>query len=235
MKYPFLPDSQARRRRITYKDLFDANLIFEKTDRAYDQDWIVAKKFVNWDNLSSLSRKEVMLRVVTFLNRWKSRLKRTWKLVDAIIEAHRDSIPYLIALENECLWDLDFEKKLLVGDHSMKTSEAIYSVFKRFRDIGYRLRETAASKLLHMINPNLFIMWDTKIAKAYKVSKTPTGYTYEFLPIMEEKLNQVINSYMEDFKRIREEAIYKLNSYRPYKTLVKLLDEFNWVEYTLMK
>lgn len=77
-------------------------------------------------------------------------------------------------------------------------------------------------------------MWDTKIAKAYNVSKTPTGYTYEFLPIMEEKANQVITSYMEDFNTNRDEAIFKLNSYKPHKTLVKLLDEFNWVEYTLM-
>jgi len=235
MRNRFLPDSPARRRKITYKDLFDANLIFENTDRAYNQDWIVAKRFVDWDNLSSLPRKEIMSRVVKFLNRWKSHLPKSWKLVDAIIEAHRDTTIYFKATVNEDLWDLDLDKTLQVGNDFVKTSDAIYYVFKIFRDIGYHLRETAASKLVHMIGPNLFIMWDRKIAKAYNVSRTATGYTYEFLPIMKEKTNQVINSYMDDFNTNREETIFKLNSYRPHKTLVKLLDEFNWVEYTLMK
>jgi len=204
MNNRFLPDSHARRRKITYKDLFEANLIFENSGRAFDQAWILARKFVDWENLSTLPRKEIMLRVIKFLNRWKSRLKKTWLLVDAIIDAHHDSIPYIHALQSECLWELDLDKELKIKNDSLKTSGAITFVFKRFRDIGYHLRETAASKLLHMINPNLFIMWDKKIAEAYNVSRTPTGYTYEFLPIMKEKANQVINSYIEDSNTSRE-------------------------------
>jgi hypothetical protein len=33
-----------------------------------------------------------------------------------------------------------------------------------------------------MLNPCLFIMWDTAIADVHEVPKNPKGYVYEFMP-----------------------------------------------------
>ena len=75
-------------------------------------------------------------------------------------------------------------------------------------------------------------MWDNNIMKAYGVKGTPRDYVFHFLPLMKEFSNQVIESYSKDLDVTREEAIDTLNKYRPDKTLVKLLDEYNWITYT---
>lgn len=222
----------AGERRITYKDVFTANRVFEDSTQAYDSDWVEAKKFVKWAELSTLPRSVVMQDVVGFLNRWKSRLPKTFELVDAVQGAHRDVLSDLKALEGLTLWDYDPAELVLVGGQQVEAHVVIFEVFQRFTGIGHRARETAASKLLHMLNPSLFIMWDTAIADAYGVSKTPDGYVYEFMPLMKEKANQVIASYREDFQTTRDETVARLNAYRPYKTLTKLLDEYNWIQYT---
>jgi hypothetical protein len=72
-------------------------------------------------------------------------------------------------------------------------------------------------------------MWDNGIIEHYKVRKNSYGYVYEFLPLMKEKLNQVIISYMEEFNVSRTEATKQLNNYKKQKTLLKLLDEYNWL------
>ena len=234
MKSRFLAESDARRKKITYKDIFEANNLFEKSERAYNQDWVSAHRFIDWDNLYLLSDREVMTRVIKFLNRWKSRIKKDYRAVEAIKNAHKNSIIYIKAIENESLWDLNYDKEFHINNDFYKLLEVIFIIFNRFRDIGYHIRETAATKLLHHINSKLFIMWDRKIAEAYKVKRTPYNYVYEFLPIMNEKINQVIDSYIQDLHINRNEAINALNSYRPYKTLIKLLDEYNWINYTFL-
>lgn len=127
---------------------------------------------------------------------------------------------------------MNLKKEVYIDDNKLQVGDLLYHVFKRFRDIGYHLREVTSSKLLHHINPNLFIMRDNKIMKAYGVKGTPRDYVFHFLPLMKEFLNQVIESYSKDLDVTREEAIDTLNKYRPDKTLVKLLDEYNWITYT---
>ena len=217
---------------INYKDIFEASGLFVSLPNNFNKEWIHAKKFVDWANLGLLSDKEIMNRVVKFLNQWSSHIKKDINVVKGIKSAHQESKIYIDALLNENLWDLDLSKRIMVQGTPSETSDVIYRVFKRFRDIGYHLREVATSKLLHHIQPNLFIMWDNKIMNAYGVKKTPEDYVYTFMPYMKDKANEVINSYVKDFGVSREEALEKLNAYKTHKTLVKLLDEYNWIQYT---
>lgn len=217
---------------LSYLDVFKANDLFRRLPNTFDREWIHAKKFVDWDNLYNLSDEEVMRRVVKFLNRWSSHIPKRIEVVHGIKEAHRDSLPYLDALRNENLWDIDFNKEIIVYNKKYSSGELILNVFKFFRDIGYHLREVAASKLLHHINPNLFIMWDNKIMKKYGVKRSAHSYAYDFLPQMKTLLNEVIDSYMQDNDVDRSTAILELNSHSKHKTMVKLLDEYNWINYT---
>ena len=73
------------------------------------------------------------------------------------------------------------------------------------------------------------MIWDNGIIGHYGLLKNCEGYVYKFLPLMKEKLNQVIQSYMNDFSVDRTEAVAQLNSYRKHKTVLKLLDEYNWL------
>jgi len=222
----------AREKVITYQDVFEANRLFETLPNTFNREWLHVKKFVDWQNLHELTDKEIMRRVVNFLNQWSSHIKKTPEVVIGIKEAHRDSLSYLKMIQAETLWDLNLEKKMIINNNEFKLGEILHHIFKRYRDIGYHLREVASSKILHHINPNVFIMWDNRIIRAYNVKRTSADYVYDFLPLMKEKTNQVIESYVRDYKLDRDEAINKLNSYREHKTLVKLIDEYNWITYT---
>jgi len=83
-----------------------------------------------------------------------------------------------------------------------------------------------------MINPSLFVMWDNSICKVCGVKRGPVEYVYGFIQLMKRKTNEIIESYIEDKKCNREQAVAALNQFRPLKTLVKVLDEYNYMKYT---
>jgi hypothetical protein len=49
---------------------------------------------------------------------------------------------------------------------------------------------------------------------------------------MKQKANDAIASYMKEKKCSRSEAIQAINSFRKWRPLAKLLDEYNWVTYS---
>jgi len=89
-------------------------------------------------------------------------------------------------------------------------------------------------QILHTILPNFFVMWDDKI-KTLTVGGGRNGrtYSYEFLPKMQQELNEAIESCMSDMKLDRKNAIKYIREHCGYETLAKLADEHNYVKYTL--
>lgn len=222
----------ARTRKITYKELFETCGEFESDEEAYDEAWVQARKFVDWKNLHSLSPEEIENRVILFLNRWACRLPKDTRLAIRIKDAYQQSIPFLNALNNETLQDFDLNKRKTVEEREYANGEIALEIFRKFCAIGYNFREVAASKVLHMINPCLFIMWDTSICEAYGVKKSPSEYVYDFIPLMKLKANEVLQSYMDAKKCTRQEALNAIVNFKPGKTLAKLLDEYNYIKYT---
>lgn len=227
-----------RKSKIAYQDLFDASEIFRKDPDARSQSWIQARRFVDWKNLHNLSTKEVRRRVIGFLNDWHCRLPSTDELAEEIKETYQRTIPFLKALENETLQDIEFEGKKQVDGKEYSNREILVEVFENFCKIGYKFRGVAASKLLSLINPNLFVMWDISICNTYGIrapsepSARDPQYVPEFLPLMKLKVNSVIDSYTKDKKCSRREAIDAINSQQEFRPLAKLLDEYNWVTYS---
>jgi len=158
-------------------------------------------------------------------------------MAERIKEAYRKSIPFLRVLENETLENLDFEKKTDIDGKEYVNEEILQKVFADFCQVGYKFKGVAASKVLSLINPHLFVMWDTRICKAYGIRDPSTPYVRDeqyaspFMPLMKQKANQVITSYMKDKKCSREEAINTINHFRQWRPLAKLLDEYNWMRY----
>lgn len=223
---------RARERKITHQELFEACEEFEGDEKAYNQAWLLARKFVDWKNLDKLPLQEIENRVILFLNRWKCHLPKDRRLAERLKDIYRQSLPFLDALNGEAIQDFNFDQKRKVEGKEYRNSETMLKVFQNFCSTGYHFRDVAASKVLHMINPHLFVMWDTNICKAYGVKKSPSGYVFEFIPLMKKKANEAVDSYMEDKKCGREKAVKALNEFRPLKTLAKLLDEHNYIKYT---
>jgi hypothetical protein len=225
-----------REYRISYQELLDAAQIFEEDAVADNDAWMFARKFVDWKNLYDLPNSEVKRKVIGFLNKWHCRLPVSDELAEGIKDAHKQMIPFLAALENETLEDFDFQKEKEIEGKKISNEEILTKVFDCFSNIGNKFKGVAASKLLSLINPNLFVMWDTPICQAYGI-RSPTEpyyrdkmYVPDFFPLMKQKGNSVILSYMEEHNCSRKEAIEGINNLKKGRPLAKLLDEYNWVK-----
>jgi len=85
----------------------------------------------------------------------------------------------------------------------------IFDVLSGIKGIQF----TGASKLMHLTIPNVFVMWDAYIRKAWDFKKGDSEDYFNFLKKMQ-----------KEFKRICKEK---------EKTLAKCIDEYNYVKYTL--
>jgi len=217
---------------ISYKELFKACELFKKDYYAYNGPWLEAYESVDWNSLCDLSIEDVRVKVIGFLNKWKCRLPYSDSLAKGIKEAHRDSIPFLSALEEETIEDWEEGKVKEVGGHSFTNSEMLLRVFSRFVAIGERFSHVATSKVLHFLKPKLVVMWDNRIASQYDIRMTASNYVFQFIPLMKRKANEVIRSYLIEKGCGREEAVLALNRFSPPKTIANLLDEYNYMRFT---
>jgi len=228
----------AREHQVSYQEIIDASNVFEEDPVADNEAWIWARKFVDWKNLYNLPNKDVKYKVIGFLNKWHCRLPVNDVLAEKIKHAHLQALPYIIALEDETLEDFEYEKRKEIEGKQYSDEEVLTKVFECFSNIGCNFRGVAASKLLSLINPNLFVMWDIPICQTYGI-KSPSEpynrdkrYVSEFFPLMKQKANDAIVSYIEDKKCSRKEAIDAINNFKKWRPIAKLLDEYNWVTYT---
>ncbi len=226
----------AREHKISYQEILDATKIFEQDSLADNEAWMWTRKFVDWKNLYNLSNKEVKRKIIGFLNKWHCRLAVTDELAERIKLAHEQMIPFLTALESETLEDFEFQKEKEVEGKRFSIEKILTKIFDCFSNIGYNFKGVAASKLLSLINPNLFVMWDTPICQAYGI-RSPTEpyyrdkmYVPDFFHLMKRKANDVIVSYIDENKCSRKEAIEAINHLKKGRPLAKLLDEYNWVK-----
>jgi len=121
---------------------------------------------------------------------------------------------------------------------------------KSVRKIGRT--PVGVSKTLHLLAPNFFSLWDTAIAKKYKVywyngSKLSYNKYIKNQKITYDICENVVSSYLDDYQLQRNEAITNICS-KLYpkmalsiyskkmpikKSLVKMIDEFNFAKYRL--
>lgn len=92
---------------------------------------------------------------------------------------------------------------------------------------------TVASKVLHLLNPKLFVMWDTKIIDRYEFEADPEGYL-RFLVEMK-KLATQLNSHSMEISETTEKIRKKSDEiygteFCMKKSMAKLLDEYNWID-----
>jgi len=87
-------------------------------------------------------------------------------------------------------------------------------------DVQGRKSPVAVAKALHLLAPNFFPLWDDRIAKAYGCyyDDEPSKRYIKFMKIMKE-FSEKVKEYID------------LSKY-PNKTLLKLIDEYNYSKYT---
>ncbi len=69
-----------------------------------------------------------------------------------------------------------------LGDKEVKERIIkIYSILSSFNGVRF----VGATKVMHFLHPNVFVMWDRKIIRQYKAKTSPEGYI-EFMKKMQE-------------------------------------------------
>jgi len=157
-------------------------------------------------NFVDLNQESVEKDILGFLNKWGiCRIPNNSKieLFQALVNL-KENIQYF---KGKKLWEnFDFKDK--------KQKALIKKIFSDLEKIP-KISSVAISKMMHMFNPDFFIMWDNGIQERYGFYGNVKGYTY-FLQRIKKKI--VENNLIEDYNnsKLKDEI-----------TLLKLIDEYN--------
>ena len=165
---------------MKYKDLVDnVNKYFYKIEAMYFRD-IEKLKEVRED-LNKLSDTHHLLGVVKpFLIKWG----RMGRVVGRAGLSWKGLGETLRSLEKE-FGRLRYKRFLTINYDEKTVRNAIRTIYRKLDPLPYLGSPTAISKVLHLFNPEIFVMWDIGIRKRYKnrnsrIRSNPEGYI-EFL------------------------------------------------------
>lgn len=150
--------------------------------------------------------------IVLFLNTWACHLPRE-PAVQAMSSWIREHVEPLVRLESVGLADEDFLERV---PEMMELYGSVLALKAEIPTMG----DTAASKFLHVLLPDPFVMWDNNIK--------PFARDYEdFLTEMHRLARRLVAESGVAPEEI-EEWLQDHLGYGVRKTLAKYLDEYNW-------
>ncbi|GBC68341.1 hypothetical protein HRbin01_00020 [archaeon HR01] len=196
----------------------------------FDEDYkkLVLDRRHIWENINQISESEVKDTIIEFLKRWKIRnVKRI--VPTQLKEVLKELSKHFHELRNSSLIDLDFNEKIDVDGQKKRVSEIIKEIYTQLTERVNGVGPTSASKIMHCIIPQLFMMWDEKIRNGYGYAGNAIGYL-KFLRESQQILKSIIASYGRSPEDLCREASPTMN-----KTLTKLLDEYNHMKFTQKK
>ena len=114
-----------------------------------------------------------------------------------------------------------------------KFSNAIKKIYSELDSIPFIGSPTIISKILHLLNPEIFVMWDNDIRKMYKaknrcVANTPEGYL-AFLKEAQEELKEAFEDMQREAEKEIDEIEREIKAKYGCKTLARIIDEYNWL------
>lgn len=175
-----------------------------------------------------LSAQEVRRHVIDFLNRWKCRVKdddATAEAIKRVVVNFKGMASYSRSAK---LLDLNNTQDSIRGE--------IVSLYAQF-DVIAHFGPTATSKVMHLLNPDLFVMWDNAILSHYsekdrQIDGTGRGY-FAFLSLMSRMGREVTTDFQKSHPMSKPEIFLSEKlGYRLRKSLAKFMDEYNWITVT---
>ena len=176
-------------------------------------------------NPSAVSDQDFENKVIGFLNEWGNRTP--YELAPEIKNRLTKLTPHFALLRAQTLESCNLDQQTL--------RDAIITIYVELTKT-YGFADTGASKIMHVMNDGLFVMWDKAIREYFpQKGKLPSGgESYlQFLKKMQEETIQVSDDYRRlGFLGKPSQFISQKLNYPFTKTLAKLVDEFNWVKFT---
>jgi hypothetical protein len=161
-------------------------------------------------------------RLIRFLNQWSTHYQtRPAELATAI----NSVLPILNRLAEQDLLHVDFGQVFVGSEPASYTIEMAFDVIA---GCGRRYESTGASKILHTLNPRLFVMWDAGIRAATGIrgQGDGLGYAHRFLPKMQQLAKTVVAECMRDCGVSESGALRVICTCG--HSLAKVIDEYNW-------
>ena len=180
-----------------------------------------------WDQPSNLDEYEVE-KVKKFVN--GKLLAKMQATSEDILGALKDTLPCLNELRRKTIVNVNFDKR--IGNETVGC--LIGRCFDKLARCNPRNNNeaTGTSKVLHIIYPELFVMWDVAIRGGYGYGSNYEGKQYvSFLRRMQMLANYAIEQVKKECDVSRDKAITELKC--EGHTLAKTLDEYNYVKFTL--
>ena len=208
---------------MEYKKLIEGHKLFYESEyRAFNHDgYMKCKDWTCWTN-PDLPIDEIR-KLFNFIKSWDRFFQGDVELFRGI---YAEVSSTLQELKNERIEDTSFTGELKIRVRDVFDKVGNCTLIDRYES-------TDASKILHTILPNFFVMWDDKIKEGVIQGRdNGAAYAFYFLPKMQLELREAIETCMEERKLDRIDAIKYICEKCDGKTLAKLVDEYDYMKYT---
>ena len=212
---------------MKYKDLIDnVNKYTYKNEPLYFEAITVLEELRK--DLTKLDATKHLIGIVKpFLGDWG----RMWRVVgraglnwEGLGERLRSSEKDFGNLRKERFQTIDFEKD--------EISDSITTIYGKLDSLPYLGSPTTISKTLHVLNPEIFVMWDIGIREKYKnknnrIRANPEGYR-EFLKETQKEIREALNDRKKEAGKGLDEIEKEIRNRYKNITLAKIIDEYNY-------
>ncbi len=212
---------------MKYKDLIDNGNKYYYTKEPIYFEAIADLEELRKDLTKLDDTKHLIGIVKSFLIKW-GRMGRVvgregldWR---GLGEGLRSSEKHFGKLREERFQTIDFEKD--------KISDSITTIYGKLDPLPYLGSPTTISKTLHLLNPEIFVMWDNDIRKEYKkknsrIRDNPEGYL-EFLKETQKLIKDALNDHKKVSGKGLDEIEKEIRNKLKNITLAKIIDELNY-------
>jgi len=112
-------------------------------------------------------------------------------------------------------------------------SDAVEKIYRDLDLIPYLGSPTTLSKILHLLNPEIFVMWDNAIVNDYHkinrhVDYSANGYL-EFLRESQKTILATLGEFERETGKTLDTIEGELRTHYHNKTITKIVDEYNWM------
>jgi hypothetical protein len=167
---------------------------------------------IYWWSLNLIEKGFKLEGIFLLLSTWNFAYFR-YHLLDFKLEGFKK---LLDSCDFEFFKDMRFESVNLSDNEITDKIKSIYSSLSQFEGIKY----VGATKIMHLLRPNFFVMWDTKIIQNYQkktakgyINTSPSGYV-NFMKEMQKRYRN--NEFLNLTKRTsipRAIDLYNLSMY----------------------
>lgn len=194
-------------------------------------DWLNDEAWRNYGK-GILTEKDVNI-IIEFLKEWKM-----GRVLGKIVKNHGTenfvSMNREIAGKTNSLFEQSTHYRF--DDKVLNFSEICPFTVKLFSEESKLLKSTCASKVMHMVNPSLFIMWDEKIRSHWGCKENANGYL-NFLMRMKLEYQELLKDFSETYQVPIDESNEKLLQELDPETagnfpITRWIDIYNWTKFT---